>query len=183
MCSPTEPETLNPLILDGAWGTELQALGLEAGACPDAWNLTHSDRVHAVARGYVQAGSQIILTNTFGANRLMLLRHGLAKQAMDINRAGARISRSAAAGKAQVFASMGPSGRQLSMGDVDQAELTEVFHEQAQSLAESGVHGLVLETFTDLDELCIALGAARKPGCPSLRAWYSIRRRQRPNYT
>ncbi len=156
----------SPLILDGAWGTELQALGLEAGACPDAWNLAHPERVESVARGYVLAGSQIILTNTFGANRIVLSRHGLAEQAADINRAGARISCGAAAGKAQVFASIGPSGKLLAVGDVSEAELTDVFEQQAQVLAEGGVNGLVLETFMDLDELRIALVSARKTGLP-----------------
>lgn len=155
-----------PLILDGAWGTELQVQGLEPGACPDAWNLTHSEQVASVARSYVQAGSRIILTNTFGANRVVLSRHGLAEKAADINRAGARISCEAAAGKAIVFASIGPSGKLLVMGEVSEAELSDAFNEQAQALAEGGVDGLVLETFTDLDELRIALAAAKTTGLP-----------------
>ena len=69
-----------PVITDGAWGTQLQALGLAAGECPDAWNLTHASRVETVARAYVEAGSQVILTNTFGANRLRLAAHGLGDQ-------------------------------------------------------------------------------------------------------
>jgi methionine synthase I (cobalamin-dependent) len=155
-----------PLILDGAWGTELQAQGLEPGTCPDAWNLTHSEQVSSVAHSYVQAGSRIILTNTFGANRIVLSRHDLAEKAADINRAGARISCDAAAGKAKVFASIGPSGKLLVMGEVSEAELSDAFNEQAQALAEGGVDGLVLETFTDLDELRIALAAAKKTGLP-----------------
>ena len=169
MSSTTEPAPLilsGPLILDGAWGTELQVQGLEPGACPDAWNLTHSAQVSSVAQGYVQAGSRIILTNTFGANRVVLSRHGLTEKAADINRAGARISCEAAAGKAKVFASMGPSGKLLVMGEVSEAELSDAFNEQAQSLAEGGVDGLVLETFTALDELLIALAAAKVTGLP-----------------
>ena len=97
-----------PVLTDGAWGTEFQARGLEAGDCPDHWNLTHPDRVEAVARAYVEAGSQVILTNTFRANRIALERHGLAEHMREINRQGVEISRRAAAGRARVFASMGP---------------------------------------------------------------------------
>ena len=75
-----------PVLTDGAWGTEFQARGLEAGECPDHWNLTHPDRVEEVARAYVEAGSQVILTNTFRANRLALERHGLAEHLREINR-------------------------------------------------------------------------------------------------
>ena len=88
------------MLTDGAWGTQMQALGLPIGDCPDAWNLAHPDRVEQVARAYVDAGSQVILTNTFGASRIMLERHGLADQAAAINRAGAEISKRAAAGRA-----------------------------------------------------------------------------------
>jgi 5-methyltetrahydrofolate--homocysteine methyltransferase len=155
-----------PKLLDGAWGTELQVLGLEPGACPDAWNLTHPDQVESVACGYVSSGSQVILTNTFGANRIVLERHGLAAKAIDINRAGAEISCRAAAGNAQVYASIGPSGKLLTLGEVSRAELADAFGEQARALAAGGAAGLVLETFTDLDELRIALGSAQDTGLP-----------------
>ncbi len=75
-----------PVITDGAWGTQLQARGLDVGACPDAWNLSHPERVEEVARAYVAAGSQVILTNTFGANRFVLARHDLADRVAEINR-------------------------------------------------------------------------------------------------
>lgn len=166
MATFNNPMPSAPVILDGAWGTELQALGLEPGACPDAWNLNHAEHVQSVARRYVQAGSQVILTNTFGANRIALLRYGLTAQAAEINRAGARLSRHAAAGQARVYASIGPSGKMLAVGDVSERELAEAFDEQAQALAEGGADGLVLETFTDLDELGIALRAAKKTGLP-----------------
>jgi 5-methyltetrahydrofolate--homocysteine methyltransferase len=155
-----------PLLLDGAWGTELQAVGLTPGACPDVWNLDRPNQVQSVARRYLDAGSQIILTNTFGANRIALSRYGLTAQAAEINRAGVRLSRSAAAGQARVYASMGPCGKRLAMGDVSEAELMEAFTGQAHALADGGADGLVLETFTDLDELLIALQAARTTGLP-----------------
>src|ERR1035441_18754 len=92
-----------PLISDGAWGTQLQALGLAPGAAPDTWNLTHPELVEAVARAYVEAGSQVILTNTFRANAIAMQGDLEA-----INRAGVAISKRAAAGRALVFASIGP---------------------------------------------------------------------------
>ena len=81
-------DAAGPVVTDGAWGTQLQQRGLPVGACPDAWNLTQPEKVEEVARAYVEAGSQVILTNTFGANRFILARHGLADQVAEINRAG-----------------------------------------------------------------------------------------------
>ena len=155
-----------PVITDGAWGTQLQAQGLGAGECPDAWNLTHAGRVETVARAYVEAGSQVILTNTFGANRLRLAAHGLGDRTLEINRAGARISRRAAGDRVKVFASIGPTGRLLAMGETNEAELRAVFEEQARALAAEGVDALLLETFADLDEIRAAIAAAKATGLP-----------------
>ena len=153
-----------PLITDGATGTQLQARGLEPGECPDSWNLSHAAVVEAVARGHVEAGSQIILTNTFRANRLALAGHGLADKVEEINRRGVQIARRAAAGQATVFGSMGPSGRMLMTGEVGEEELRSAFAEQARILAEAGVEGLAIETMTDLAEAKLALAAARQTG-------------------
>jgi len=155
-----------PIVTDGAWGTQLQARGLSSGECPDAWNLTHPSQVEAVARSYVEAGSQIILTNTFGANRLSLDKHGLADQAVAINQAGVVISRRAAAGSALVFASIGPSGKVLMMGDVTEAALTDAFTEQARALADAGADALVVETMSDLAEARLAIQSAKTTGLP-----------------
>src|SRR5512138_1977763 len=106
-----------PAITDGAWGTQLQARGLSLGDFPDAWNLSHPERVQEVARAYVDAGSEIILTNTFGANRLRLGSHEAAGKLEQINIRGVEISRQAAGGRARVFASMGPSGKLLLSGE------------------------------------------------------------------
>jgi len=153
-----------PIITDGAWGTELQARGLGVGDFPDAWNLTHPEQVQAVALAYVQAGSKIILTNTFGANRPRLAGHDMANEATALNRAGVQISKAAAAGKALVFASVGPSGRMLLSGDVTPEELRAGFDEQCQALAAAGADGLVIETMGDLEEARIAVAAARATG-------------------
>ena len=155
-----------PVLTDGAWGTEMQARGLAVGACPDAWNLERPGRVEEVARAYVEAGSRIILTNTFGASRLALARHGLAEKAKAINRAGAEISRRAAGQAALVFGSMGPSGKMLIMGEVSREQALEAFREQAQALAEGGADGLVIETMADLEEAQLALAAALQTGLP-----------------
>jgi methionine synthase I (cobalamin-dependent) len=155
-----------PIITDGAWGTQLQQRGLEVGECPDGWNLSHPDRVEEVARAYVEAGSQIILTNTFGGSRISLAKHALADRVAEINRAGVEISRRAAAGRAKVFASMGPSGVMLMMGEVSEKQLQEAFAEQALAMAEGGADGIVIETMSDLAEARLAVTAAKQTGLP-----------------
>ena len=155
-----------PVVTDGAWGTLLQQRGLSVGACPDAWNLTQPERVEEVARAYVEAGSRVILTNTFGANRFILARHRLADQMAEINRAGVEISRRAAAGRAMVFASVGPSGAMLMMGQVSEDELKAAFAEQAQAIAEADADGIVIETMSDPAEVSLAAAAAHETGLP-----------------
>jgi 5-methyltetrahydrofolate--homocysteine methyltransferase len=158
--------TPNPALTDGAWGTQLQARGLAVGEIPDLWNLTHPEQVAAVARAYVEAGSRVILTNTFGGNRLRLAEGGGADRVNEINEAGARISREAAGDRALVFASIGPSGKMLMGGDVTEKELHAAFTEQAGALARGGAHGLVVETMADLEEARIAVRAAKATGLP-----------------
>jgi methionine synthase I (cobalamin-dependent) len=155
-----------PIITDGAWGTQLQQHGLPVGACPDAWNLEHPDRVEEVARAYVAAGSRIILTNTFGANRFILARHNLAERVAEINRAGVEISRRAADGRALVFASMGPTGVMLMMGEVSEETVAEAFAQQARAMAEAGADGIVIETMSDPAEARLAVAAAKRTGLP-----------------
>ena len=155
-----------PVLTDGAWGTQLQSLGLVPGEAPDLWNLTHPEKVAAVAGAYVAAGSQIILTNTFGANCFRLAEAGAVDKVKSINEAGARISREAAGSRALVFASMGPSGKLLMNGDVSEDELRAAFAEQAGALAGGGAQGLVVETMQDLDEARIAIAAAKATGLP-----------------
>jgi 5-methyltetrahydrofolate--homocysteine methyltransferase len=155
-----------PVLTDGAWGTELQARGLPPGELGDVWNLSHAERVEEVARAYVDAGSRIILTNTFRANRVALERHREDARGAAINRAGVEISRRAARERALVFASIGPSGKLLMAGDVTEAQLVSAFTEQAQALATAGADGLVVESMTDLVEARIAVAAATATGLP-----------------
>jgi methionine synthase I (cobalamin-dependent) len=152
------------LITDGAWGTELQARGLPAGTMPDTWNLTHPEHVEAVARAYVEAGSQAILTNTFRANAIAM--HGCPEDDLDaINRTGVALSRQAA-GEALVFASIGPTGKMLLSGEIDSEQVAAAFAAQARSLAAAGADALLVETMSDIEEARLAVEAARRTGLP-----------------
>jgi 5-methyltetrahydrofolate--homocysteine methyltransferase len=155
-----------PLITDGAWGSQLQCRGLPLGSLPDAWNLAEPGKVEEVARAYIEAGSQIILTNTFGANRFILGRHGLEDKVAEINRIGVEISKKAAGGKAKVFASIGPSGVMLLMGDVSMDELQAGFALQAKAQADAGADGIAVETMSDLSEAKLAVAAALETSLP-----------------
>jgi methionine synthase I (cobalamin-dependent) len=155
-----------PLITDGAWGTQLLALGLAPGALPDAWNLERPESVESVACAYVEAGSQVILTNTFRSNGITLEAAGLAGQLDAINRAGVEISKRAAAGKALVFASIGPTGKLLMNGEVGREEVASAFAAQAVALAAAGADALLIETMSDLEEAGLALSAAKSTGLP-----------------
>ena len=154
------------VVTDGSWGTQLQKKGIKRGECPDSWNLKHPQWVEEVARGYVDAGSRVILTNTFQSNRLSLERYDLGDQAVEINTRGVEISKKAAGDKALVFASIGPSGRMLLTKETTEDELQSVFEEQANALARAGADGLVVETMIDIVEAKIAATAAKQTGLP-----------------
>ncbi len=155
-----------PVLTDGSWGTQIMRRGLKPGECPDSWNLTHPDKVEEVAGEYVDAGSAVILTNTFGANAFVLSRFGLEDRVAPINRAGVEISRRAAGGRAHVFASLGPSGRMLAARQVTPDGLRRAFEEQASALADAGPDAIVVETMMDLEEALIAAAAAKSTGLP-----------------
>jgi len=155
-----------PVILDGAWGTRLQSRGLPDGACPDEWNLSSPEKVEEVAREYVEAGSQVIITNTFSATRLCLEQSDLAEKVREINTAGVQISKRAAGAKAMVFASLGPTGKSLFMGEVSPELVAQSYREQAAALASAGADGLVVETMMDLKEAELAVQAAISTGLP-----------------
>jgi methionine synthase I (cobalamin-dependent) len=155
-----------PTLSDGAWGTEFLRQGLDLSEPADTWNLRYPDRVAAVARSYVAAGSCVLLTNTFRANRVTLEAAGCAANLAAINRAGVEISRQAARGQAAVFASLGPTGKLLAAGQVSEQQLHEVFAEQLEALAAGNPDAFLLETFSDLKEALIALAEARRFGLP-----------------
>ncbi|MGA9063408.1 MAG: homocysteine S-methyltransferase family protein [Terracidiphilus sp.] len=155
-----------PLITDGAWGTQLQAQGLAVGVVPDTWNLTHPERVETVARSYVEAGSQVILTNTFRANRIAM--EGCSEADLDrINRTAVALSRRASK-DVLIFASIGPSGKMLLADDIGPEEMAAAFLAQAQSLAAGGADALLIETMSDIEEARLAVNAARETGLPVL---------------
>jgi len=149
------------LVSDGAWGTFLQQKGLKSGACPEEWNITHPAEVIDIARSYINAGADMIETNSFGGTRFKLERFGLGGKVKQLNRIAAEISRSAAGNKF-VLGSAGPTGKILMMGDVTADELYDAFREQFISLEEGGVDAIMIETMSDLDEASIAVKAARE---------------------
>ena len=156
------------LLGDGAMGTQLQCAGLEAGGCGEAWNLEHPDRLLAIQKAYVKAGSDCLTTNTFGGCRIMLERHGRERDVAAINRAGVEVAREAfgeAAGF--VIGDIGPFGGLMEpYGEVTQQQVREAFAEQAEALVSAGVDALIIETQTALEELAIGIEAAKKAGAP-----------------
>lgn len=153
-------------LSDGAWGTEFQRLGAQLGACTDEWNLTKPELVRQVAESYVQAGSRVILTNTFRANSISLSHYGLHGECAAINRAGVKISRQAAGNHALVFASIGPSGKLLLTKEVTPEQLSAAFFQQAQALAAESPDAILIETMTDIEEARIAGAEALKTQLP-----------------
>ncbi len=154
------------LVSDGAWGTFLHRRGLEPGDCPETWNLSRPSDVAAVARAYIDAGSDMILTNSFGANPFRLAHFGEESRCFELNRAAAEISRAEAshggAGRdVFVAGSMGPSGHFLAMGDISEQALYEGFHIQAEGLLAGGAQGFCVETMSDPVEAACAIRAAR----------------------
>lgn len=149
------------LLADGAWGTEFHRRGLMQGNPSDEWNLTHPDMVREVTREYLEAGASVILTNTFGANRIRLDQHGLADRTRAINLAGARIARDVIGTRAVVAGDIGPSGRLLCLGETTAEDLEAAFAEQATALAEGGADWIVVESMSDAGEMAAAVRAAR----------------------
>jgi len=150
------------LISDGAWGTILQAKGLKPGECPEQWNIDHPEAVLDIARSYIEAGADTIETNSFGGNSFKLMSFGLENQVYELNRKAAEISRLAAGDDKYVLGSIGPTGKMLVMGDVNEEELYDSFKNQAVALYDGGADALVIETMTAIDEATIAVRAARE---------------------
>lgn len=149
------------VLADGGMGTTLFTLGLDRGVAPELWNLEQSETIAKIHRGYIQAGAQIILTNSFGGNRARLNRHDIGDQTMEVNRAAARIARSEVDDleeKIIIGGSIGPTGRLMEpLGDLSPDEAEAIFSEQASGLIDGGVDVLWIETMSDLQEVRAAI--------------------------
>jgi 5-methyltetrahydrofolate--homocysteine methyltransferase len=159
-----------PLLGDGAMGTQLMVAGLEQGNCGEAWNLTHPERVLASQRRYADAGSDCILTNTFGGSRIMLNRHSNATRTVEINQAGVHIAREAFGGRdGYVIGDIGPFGGLMEpYGDFTESQVREAFNEQARALVDAGADAIIIETQTSLEELLLGICAAKQAGAPCI---------------
>jgi len=162
------------LLLDGAMGTELIARGVEVGKCNDYLNIESPDIVFDVHRAYLEAGSDAVLTNTFGANKYALGRHGFGDRVEEINKAGAQIARKAAGEEKYVLGDIGPSGDFLEpLGGLKPEALRKAFAEQAKGLLAGGVDGFIIETMTALEEIAVAIEAV-KSVCGGLPVFASM---------
>jgi len=151
------------LVLDGATGTQLQAMGLPVGSPPEIWNLEKPEAVKKHYQAYVDAGSDAILTNTFGGSRAMLEKHGYGEQTYNINLAAAKLAREVAGDDVLVLGSVGPTGLLMEpMGPLTYDKAVEYFAEQARALAVGGVDGIHVETMSDLSEAKAAIEGARQ---------------------
>jgi len=159
----TQLDEKKVLIVDGAWGTELMNRGMTPREVPEAWNIDRPEEIYSVALSYVNAGADIILTNTFGGSPLKLAKGGLREKTTEINRRGTDISKKAASARALVFGSIGPTGELIKpLGTATEMELVKGFAEQAKALAAGGADGIVIETMMDLAEAKAALRAVKE---------------------
>jgi len=158
------------LLCDGAMGTELQAAGLEPGACGEAWNLDRPDAVLAIHASYVEAGADCLITNSFGGCRLTLARHGLGDRVREINEQAVALARRALGIRPGfVLGDLGPFGGLLApLGEAEPERVRAAFLEQAEALVGAGVDAIIIETQTSLAELDLAITAARAAGAPEV---------------
>jgi 5-methyltetrahydrofolate--homocysteine methyltransferase len=153
-----------PLLSDGAMGTMLQEAGLTDGGAPEVWNVKRPDVVKSIYQGYIDAGSQIISTNTFGGTSARLKLHNEQNRVYELNKAGVALAKEVAepAG-VLVAASMGPSGELIfPLGSLQMDEATEIFAEQAAALADGGADFILIETMSDLNEVEAAVKGSQK---------------------
>ena len=155
------------VILDGAMGTNLFMKGLTSGECPESWNIDNPKKIFEIHESFVNAGSDIIVTNTFGGNQFRLKLHQLESKVKELNYSGAQIARKSAGKKVFIAGSIGPSGEILEpLGDLKYELAVKAFGQQSLALAEGGVDMLWLETFSDIKELKAALEGSMQTGLP-----------------
>ncbi len=157
LCAP------NILVADGALGTYLQAQGLPAGTPPELWNVQQPDRVRATHQAYLDAGSQVLTTNTFGGTRLRLGTEVAGHPTGELVRRGVELAREVAGDAAWVAGGMGPTGRMLEpYGDLTCEEAEDAYAEQAEIMAQAGANLILVETMTDVAEARAALLGAKR---------------------
>ena len=157
------------MVADGAMGTMLYSKGVFINRCYDELNLSAADMVRQIHQEYAKAGAEILETNTYGANRARLAGFGLLEKLTAINQAGVRLAREAAKDKAFVAGAIGPLGQHIEpLGPISFAETRSIFREQAETLVEAGADLLILETFSNIDELREAIFAAREAAGPEM---------------
>jgi len=165
------------LLADGATGTELQAAGVEPGSCLERLNLERPEVVARLHRRYLEAGSRLLTTNSFGGTRLRLAFHGLEEKAAALNRAAAHLARGEADEDVWVLGSVGPFGGILEpLGDASREAVRDAYREQIDALLEGGVDAILVETMTDTGEMAIAVEQAREAGAPFVIASFAFDR-------
>ena len=159
-----------PLLGDGAMGTQLQYAGLEPGGCGEAWNIECPEKVVAIQRRYAEAGSDCLITNTFGGCAIMLERHGQKGNVEAINRASVEIARDAFGDKKGfVLGDIGPFGGIMEpYGDIAAEDVRQAFRQQAKALVDGGADAIIIETQTALEELELGIEAAVEAGAPCI---------------
>ena len=160
------------LLGDGGMGTQLMQAGLEQGSCGEAWNLSHPERILKIQNAYVEAGSDCIITNTFGGCSIMLSRHDQGNNTAAINKAAVEIAREAFGDKEGfVLGDIGPFGGIMEpYGDTKEEDVRASFNEQAKALVDGGADAIIIETQTGLEELGLAIEAAQEAGAPCIIA-------------
>ena len=150
------------LVSDGAWGTFLQKKGLQPGECPELWCVDRPDDVYDIAKGYVDAGSDMVESDSFGGNCCKLEHYGLQDRAFEINEAAARVSKRAAGDDHWVIASIGPTGKMLVIEEITEEEMYDAFKTQALAFEKGGADAVCIETMSDIEEATIAIKAVKE---------------------
>ena len=180
------------LVSDGAWGTFLQKKGLKAGECPELWCLDHADDVKDIAQGYVDAGADMVESDSFGGTCYKLEHYGLADKVSEINEAAAKISRAAAGDDKWVIASIGPTGKMLFPEDEDEdedddfyvssAKMYDAFKTQAIALEKGGADAACVETMSDIRESVLAIKATKENTSLEVICTFTFERNVRGEY-
>jgi 5-methyltetrahydrofolate--homocysteine methyltransferase len=151
------------LICDGAMGTMLIQKGMPEGECPDYWGIKRHKILRSIHDEYINCGADMVITNTFGANWVKLKKYNLEKKLGEINRIAVEVAKEASAGRAYVLGEIGPTGEYLKpVGSIEAEEMLHMFTDQVKIFEESGVDAVILNTFSDMEELKTAIMAVKE---------------------